>query len=370
MAQDSGNQAQSNANDQLFMLIAAVGIPVLFWFMMHDKVVHVMFAWWSHLMGALTWLSPDMAIMKDRLAKANPAKVTFEQMVDVGMWIGSYTRWVISPALIAAAVYIYRKSPLDNHNKEYNMDSLLKSEVRVWPHVAPVMGLNLIKQDIDGKDGSKWAMGQTEFSFILQHNLWTDGALDLGKAKEVFSKQLGPMLTKLSAMKPERRAICALFLLRLTGDMDNFKKLRGELALFRSKMTVKPNPATVMAYVDSVLAKHKEHPVVLELTQKHAYETTFLTSLFQKAKKGVFPPNEILWLKPVDRTLWYALHQEGLGKNKVAWVEAAGIRAHWMAEVTVGRAIEQPTVSAAVTGLHLETNEDSPRKLQRPKELK
>jgi len=52
--------------------------------------------------------------------------------------------------------------------------------------------------------------------------------------------------------------------------------------------------------------------------------------MLEKARSnGVLPPNWFRWLKTVDRVTWYALNDLGLD---VASVEAAGIRAHWLAE--------------------------------------
>ena len=63
---------------------------------------------------------------------------------------------------------------------------------------------------------------------------------------------------------------------------------------------------------------------------------------------GVFPPSYFIWLKPRDRTLWYALNCVG---RQVAFVEVAGIFGHWKAEQIAAHKIDTPYVAKAVDGL-------------------
>jgi len=64
--------------------------------------------------------------------------------------------------------------------------------------------------------------------------------------------------------------------------------------------------------------------------------------------RGVFPPALFVWLKECDRSLWYVLN--GTGSN-VPMVEAAGVFAHYKAEIQFGFPIQIPYVNQASRAL-------------------
>ena len=63
---------------------------------------------------------------------------------------------------------------------------------------------------------------------------------------------------------------------------------------------------------------------------------------------GVLASSEFLWLKPVDRQLWFMLNSVG---RQTAVGEIAGGIAHWLAEKKVGRALRTPMIKEAVNSL-------------------
>ena len=65
-------------------------------------------------------------------------------------------------------------------------------------------------------------------------------------------------------------------------------------------------------------------------------------------KKGVLACPQFLFLRPIDRVLWYALNQCG---GRTAWIEAAAAWSHWQAEKKSGRAIPEPQIARAVAAL-------------------
>jgi hypothetical protein len=80
-----------------------------------------------------------------------------------------------------------------------------------------------------------------------------------------------------------------------------------------------------------------------------AYVNVWLTHLLSLARrKGVLPSSLWIWLKPTDRSLFYALNQLG---GRCAWIEAAGVWSHHMSEARAGKALEEPAVVPAVDAL-------------------
>jgi len=59
-------------------------------------------------------------------------------------------------------------------------------------------------------------------------------------------------------------------------------------------------------------------------------------------------PLHFLWLKPIDRRLWYMLNTVG---RQVVPSEIAGAFAHWIFEKKMNKSLNSPMVDEAVIGL-------------------
>ena len=70
--------------------------------------------------------------------------------------------------------------------------------------------------------------------------------------------------------------------------------------------------------------------------------------LGEARKKGVLATSQFIWLRPLDRPLWYALNQCG---GRAAWTEALAAWAHFQAEEHAGKTLSAPHIDAAVESL-------------------
>ena len=64
--------------------------------------------------------------------------------------------------------------------------------------------------------------------------------------------------------------------------------------------------------------------------------------------KGVLASSQFLWLRPLDRPLWYALNQCG---GRAAWAEGFAAWAHYAAEEKAKKALAEPHITQAVRRL-------------------
>lgn len=79
---------------------------------------------------------------------------------------------------------------------------------------------------------------------------------------------------------------------------------------------------------------------------KHYYEKCVFSALLEEARKtGVLATAEFIWLKKVDRDLWYMLSQTG---RTASFCEISGAWAHYLTEKKVGRKIATPMVHKAI----------------------
>ena len=88
-------------------------------------------------------------------------------------------------------------------------------------------------------------------------------------------------------------------------------------------------------YISQEVRKALQLPsanALLKVANKHAWKYTAFIAMTKAARKesGVLSTSLFLWLKLVNRTLWYTLNNTG---NAVASVEAAGVHAHYKAEL-------------------------------------
>ena len=105
----------------------------------------------------------------------------------------------------------------------------------------------------------------------------------------------------------------------------------------------------------SVLQKHQDHKKVQAILKQHRFVLTMMASMLVAARQdGVLAAADFLWLKVVDRRLWFMLNTMG---RKTPFPEVAGAFAHWQTELQFGSPIRIPMVEEAVNGLALAMTE-------------
>jgi intracellular multiplication protein IcmP len=103
--------------------------------------------------------------------------------------------------------------------------------------------------------------------------------------------------------------------------------------------------------VDALLKKHENTKVVQKILQSHAYVMTVMAAMLVGARMdGVQATADFLWLKPIDRRLWYVLNTMG---RQTPFVESAGPYAHYVAEKEAGRKLLIPMIESATNALEL-----------------
>jgi intracellular multiplication protein IcmP len=296
-------------------------------------------------------------------AIANPNNVTFNDMLFIGSAVGSWMRVPFALFLAVLAVVVYLANTTREFKRTYSIEDLAKYERKNWPQISPVIGLNLIKADIDK---GPWAMAMTPMQFCKRFQLLdevhvhrTEGmsrkdwdkievVLRRGEANKLFALQLGPLWAGTKNLPPHTRALFAVFAARINADPKGAAKVISDLSLSaQSKLDV--------SSADELLKKHENSKLVQKVVQSHAYVLTVMAAMLQAAREdGVQASADFLWLKPLDRRLWYTLNTVG---RQTPFVEVAGIFAHWVAEKEAGRKLKVPLVEEATKALELSLKE-------------
>jgi intracellular multiplication protein IcmP len=297
-------------------------------------------------------------------ARDNPSNVQFTDVMTAGNMVGRILRIPLVIILVICAMLVFVSSTTRVFKRTYNMRDLAKEEKTNWPQITPVIDLDLIKTDIDT---GPWAMAMTPVQFCKKFRLldevkpqrqegmhrkdWDriDVVLKRGEANKLFALQLGPLWRGTNNLPPHARALFAVFAARINADTAPAAKLLAQLSV--SCMAKQLN----MEGVDELLKKHENTKLVQQKVQSHAYVTTVMATMLAGAREdGVQASSDFLWLKPLDRRLWYTLNTVG---RQTPFVEVAGVFAHWVAEKEAGRKLIVPMVEEATNAVELALKE-------------
>lgn len=361
--QQGGGGGGDNSMAPIWITVFVFLAGWVFWTLAKQHIVFVVFKlnlWQAKLVTPFVSdakLDNDILLMQT----LNPASVTWNQLVDLTGSVGMYTRYPVAVILVVLAVYLYQSNITMRFRKAHSMKSLRAQEQFNWPAIMPV-----VKQDIVSEDVNKgpWAMALTPLEFAQKYHLLKkeDALLDnplpgmeltagirRGDAKRVFTLQLGPYWEGFDHCPPHAFALAAVFMARMNRDRGSANLILETL----DKTCSEGKPDFSVAR--PILKKYYNTPDVQEIISKHAYLLTVLSSLLEQGRQdGVVPAAEFLWLKTIDRRLWYMLNSVG---RQTPFSEVAGPFAHWKAEKALGRRSLVPMIDEAIKALEVAIKE-------------
>lgn len=346
MAQQ-GQQRQGDDSADIVTIVLGLlllfGLGWLLWRSFGEEVVTAYKYSRFALLSVAGLVSLEAADLAERVRVMDPSGFTWDRFTAFASHTGAYTRWLLTPVLIAVAVSVYLSSYATRFRKVHSMRTLVQQERTLWPEISPVANLDLVASD---PFKGEWAVSMSEREFVRHHGLIKDdGKLDPASAEKAFARQMGPLWLGVDRMRPHEKAMFAVFAMRIGGDQDGALS-----AIRRLASSYASNPQKVdYTWVADALTKHADCPLVARAISRHAYVRTLLATMLQLARiEGVFSSGLWTWLKPVDRELFYTLNCVG---RYADFVEVAGITAHWKAEKKLGVPLARPCVSSAIEGL-------------------
>ncbi|KTC66540.1 IcmP protein (plasmid) [Legionella adelaidensis] len=372
MAQQPSQQQSDNSMAPVWIMVLIFITAFIIWKAGHQYIVSFIF-YLNVLQGKLvnlfvdnTQLANDIYLMQT----IDPATVKWEQLIGYTQTVGDYVRYPIIVILVALAFLLYHSNVTLKFRKVYDMKKLRAQEQYNWPAIMPVVKLDLVSVNINE---GPWAMALTPMEFARKHELLkkNDMLLDnpipgmeftasirRGDAKRVFTLQLGPYFDGFEKAPPHARALAAVFLARINRDRSAASNILEVL----NKGFAEGKQDYSVAW--STLKKYQNLEETQELIGQHAYLLTVMASLLQAARDdGVAPSSDFLWLKPIDRRLWYMLNCVG---RQTPYAEVAGPFAHWKAELAMKRKSLVPMIDEAIKALEIAVKEVklSPKELQ------
>ena len=303
------------------------------------------------------------------------------------------------PLLLLLAVRGWKLGVSDVYKRSLGMKELLAANRTLAPCIAPILNwprsadknLLVLPAHVPGHGGRPVPREEIlgPDNLALSSSRWLgkamDGlALDRERAQAVFASQLGPAWEGVYHLPGYLYKFAAALALFACEEKDAAKTLLDSLSLsFRAPQRARPAHFDTVApfwhptrherpyAIDSRIAKDilpkaqraLASDVVQEAMRPHlVYRNLALLALYEAARrKGVLPTAEFIWLRPLNRPLYYLLNNVG---RRTAWPEIAGAWAHYEAEKVLAgmdpqsRGIVKPQVTEAVNALEVALYEE------------
>lgn len=357
-------QGQGDGSTAILWIIAAILIfGAIIWMTFKQALITFYFKIKLLEIAVISLFTSKLEDVRIHILTANPDQMSFQDVINVGQAVGEIIRYPFVIIILILAVIVYLASSTRVFKRIYQMKDLATLEQVNYPQITPVVNLDLVKTDIDK---GPWAMALTPMQFCKRHNLLQEYrrapqegmshrernkvmvSLKRGEANKVFAIQLGALWPGANRLQPHVKAIFACLAARINGDG------AGAAKVFAS---VSRSSAGKLDFsgVDELFNKHINTKIVQKVIETHAYLLTVMAEMLRAARSdGVQATAEFLWLKPVDRRLWYMLNTVG---RQTPFVEVAGPYAHWLAENQIGRRLLLPLVEEATNALEIALKE-------------
>jgi intracellular multiplication protein IcmP len=341
----SQNQPNQEHNDILYVLAFILILLLVAKFFFGDAMLS------AHLWLRKMWIDGMLVVSH------NPALTNAHTAIDayeLDEWTGprlsdlsKLVRWVAFPILGGTlAIYGWRiinRNPAGKYKRVFDMKKLAQAESSQWPWMLPVLDKDLINMPIDK---GPYAMGMTEVEFARHYRLLESvDRLTINKlhAQKLFATQLGRLWEGPRRLRTHERALYAAFIAQICGK-------RSECLSALEILTRSSSAGQLdTTFTDELLAKYKDDKRVRLVVRRHAYVGTVMMAVLAKARRlGKISPSFMIWLRTVDRSLFYIIHSLD---RRTPFPEGAGVYAHYQAELIAGHAIEYPFVGEAVEGL-------------------
>jgi intracellular multiplication protein IcmP len=355
-----GQQSQPDNSMGVLWIIAAIFIfAAALWYVFKKNIIHFYFTIKLWEISAISIFTSKLDDVRTTILATDPLKFSFNDVGLIGEAVGDYLRFPFVLIILILAFVIYFSNSTRVFKRTYDMNVLANLEKDNWPQITPVLGLKLNKEDLDK---GVWAMAMTPMQFCKRHKLLDEYraqpkegtfqkdrnrievALKRGKANKIFSMQLGALWPGIDKLPPHIHALFAVFAARNAGD----SKAAANLLTQMSASSVRK---LNFSGADALCKKHQNVKAVQKVLQSHGYILTVMASMLEIAREdGVQASADFLWLKTIDRRLWYMLNTVG---RQTPFVEVAGPFAHWIAEKQLGRHLLVPMVEEATNALEL-----------------
>lgn len=355
------NETSSTNTEATWFVAAAVigGALVGIWFLGRQYIVYAIFGLKWAQMKVYEMTVGLGSVGRDYLeyiegvfrGEIDPSTIPWEHFSAVADRVGSVMKVGVSGLILALAVLVVFRMKGNGYSAQFTLGQLISFQARHWKTLATSAGFNPDK----GSKNMMPAMRPVDWIHSLGHKVKMTKALtfepEIRAAVEIgLKKQLGPSWKPVPKLPLHVRCLLAIFATHTTRK-GSALDLRQQIAVIFATTTDKAKrDRQLEELIAPHLANEKIMKPLLEKAEKHAFVNTVMIRLLQhvRIEAGVLASADFLWVKDLDRSLWYALNDTG---RHAYHIESAGIYSHFFHEMVARRAILEPKVDNAILGL-------------------
>ena len=359
MAAAQQSQQSDNSLTPFWIVIGIFALGWIIWTVAHTQIaaaVYQLRLWEAELIHFFIG-SSSTADLIATIQQASTQQVQFVDLVDISDQVGKYLSYPIAALLIILSSLLYFGHANARFKKTYNMQLLVQTEKEDWPQITPVAHLDLIHVDIHQ---GPWSAALSPMQFAKKYNLLSlqeivtsDQTQKVTKkiiytiqreeTNKVLALQLGDYWNGTDRLPAHTKALFAAFAAQACRNHSASRKLLAQIA--NSSISSRLD----FSGTEELIKKYQEFKSIKKVIRKHAYVLTVMASMLVLARQeGVLASADFLWLKPIDRLLWFTLNSIG---RQTAFSEAAGPFSHWIAERVIGRRLIVPMIDEGVNAL-------------------
>ena len=280
--------------------------------------------------------------------------------------VAQYLRWPIAVILALLGAWALFKAPENNFKKTYTMDKLIDVQAVTWRFITPIIKFNPSKSEQRAPGAPvpsvlpAFAEALSPEEWLAYHNVpMVNGAPDRDRMRRAFVEQLGPRWQGPGKLPDYARALLTAFALRGARKRDQSDQLLGDLSAQWDPKKGMVLTAKQKSMIRKTLADPKIGAPILKICSQHGFVVPALIHalLWCRQQGGVLAPGQFVWLRAVDRMLWYPLNNVG---RRAFHAEASGAMAHYLAEIALSRPLPIPKVDGALTAVEVYVQETFP----------
>lgn len=257
-------------------------------------------------------------------------------------------RWIIVGLLALMAAIVIVSGPGTKFQRRFNLEALMREQAKSFPITAPFVKYN----PLAGKSRSPGQAVPSRlplFAEALSPEEWVayngityrNGRLDADAAYRALYHQLGRRWQGVEKLSLPLQGLYAAFALKHVRKRKESEALLNALALAWVPGQGMKIPFGLRRKIKKAIKDPKVGGELKRYTDQHAFETTALLRALQRAREegGVLAPATFLWLRGVEREIWYPLNNLG---RKSYHAEASGALTHFTNELVTGQKIPTP----------------------------
>ncbi len=247
--------------------------------------------------------------------------------------------------------------PGTGYKRRMGLEQLMKEQARSFPAIAPFLKFNprnmpyrVIGEAVPAQL-PMFAEALSPEEWIAFHEIKVqNNQVDLNGAWQALGQQLGRRWQGPFKLEPHAQGLYAAFALRHARKRKESEELLSQMSLSWTPEKGLKLPFKIKMQIYKILKDPKLGGTLQKYADQHAYETTALLRCLARARQegGVLAPASFLWLRGLDRTLWYPLNNLG---RRSYHAEAVGALVHYTNELIAGQKIPTPRFEDVIRGI-------------------